>query len=127
MILDKKKETNNILNISEVALRHLYEVLQTPEFNGKDLRMFVAGGGCSGMQYGFYPEDKNKIEEDDTVLELTVPLDNGTEAPLRIIIDPTSLQYLDGAIINYNENAGRFAIHNPQIPSGCSGCSGCGH
>ena len=55
--------------------------------------MFVQGGGCSGMEYGF-TLDESKNEDD-----FEIPLvDSKT-----LLIDATSMQYLSGAVIDYKE------------------------
>ena len=77
------------------------------------LRVFVTGGGCSGLQYGFtFDEIAN---EDDTVMEK-----NG----VKLLIDPMSYQYLVGAEIDYTEGleGAQFVIKNPNASSTC----GCG-
>ena len=77
------------------------------------LRVFVTGGGCSGLQYGFtFDEVAN---EDDTVMQK-----NG----VSLLIDPMSYQYLIGAEIDYTEGleGAQFVIKNPQATSTC----GCG-
>lgn len=77
------------------------------------LRVFVQGGGCSGFQYGFvFDEVPN---EDDTVL---------TRNNVSLLIDAMSLQYLQGAEIDYTESlmGSQFVIRNPNAQSTC----GCG-
>lgn len=76
------------------------------------LRVFVKGGGCGGMQYGM---TFDTAREGDEVYE-----QNG----LRVIVDPTSLFYIDGANVDYVDNlmGGGFHIENPQAVSSC----GCG-
>jgi len=77
------------------------------------LRVFVTGGGCSGLQYGFtFDETAN---EDDTVMQK-----NG----VSLLIDPMSYQYLIGAEIDYTEGleGAQFVIKNPNASSTC----GCG-
>ncbi|MFM8331171.1 MAG: iron-sulfur cluster insertion protein ErpA [Candidatus Methylumidiphilus sp.] len=77
------------------------------------LRVYVQGGGCSGFQYGFtFDESAN---DDDTQIEK-----NG----VKVLIDPMSFQYLDGAEIDYREDASgaQFVIRNPNATTTC----GCG-
>ena len=78
------------------------------------LRVFVAGGGCSGMQYGMAIE--KEPGEFDTTIE-----QNG----VKVFVDPTSLMYLGGATVDYVDSlmGGGFRIDNPQAVSTC----GCGH
>jgi iron-sulfur cluster assembly protein len=77
------------------------------------LRVFVKGGGCGGMQYGMTFD--NDMREGDEVYE---------QHGLRVVIDPTSLFYIEGANIDYIDNlmGGGFHIDNPQAVSSC----GCG-
>ena len=79
----------------------------------KTLRVAVKGGGCSGFQYVF--NIVNQINEDDQVFE---------KEDCRVIIDKTSLQFLEGAEIDYSEEliGSRFQINNPNATSSC----GCG-
>jgi iron-sulfur cluster insertion protein len=75
------------------------------------LRVYVSGGGCSGMQYGFSFEEG--VSEEDT----TVETDGVT-----LLVDPASLQYLAGAEIDYQDGleGSRFVIKNPNASSSCS-------
>ncbi len=77
------------------------------------LRVFVAGGGCSGFQYGFTFDDE--IQEGDT------EVDNDG---VKLLIDPMSFQYLQGAEIDYTEGleGAQFVIRNPNAVTTC----GCG-
>jgi iron-sulfur cluster insertion protein len=76
------------------------------------LRVFVQGGGCSGMQYGF-TFDQGRGEDD-----FDVP------ASVPVVVDSMSMQYLQGATINYREDlmGSSFVIDNPQAQTTC----GCG-
>ena len=78
------------------------------------LRVFVSGGGCSGLQYGMALE--GQAGEFDTVVEAE---------GVKVIIDPTSVMHLGGANIDYVDNlmGGGFRIENPNAVSTC----GCGH
>lgn len=77
------------------------------------LRVFVQGGGCSGMQYGFSLETEQN--EDDFVIE---------QQGVRYLIDAMSMQYLQGATIDYKEDfeGANFVIQNPNAETSC----GCG-
>jgi iron-sulfur cluster insertion protein len=75
--------------------------------------MFVQGGGCSGMQYGFtFEEEQN---EDDFDIEID---------GVHLLVDAMSSQYLQGAEIDYVENlqGSQFSIKNPNAQTSC----GCG-
>jgi len=77
------------------------------------LRVFVQGGGCSGMSYGFtFDEVQNEDDFDFAYDEI------------KVVVDSMSMQYLQGATINYKEDlmGASFVIDNPQAQTTC----GCG-
>ena len=78
----------------------------------KRLRVLVESGGCSGFQYGMsFDEPK----PDDTQLE---------SEGVALLIDPTSLAYLQGSSIDFDDglHGKGFEIKNPNAQSTC----GCG-
>ena len=84
---------------------------------GKDdlfLRVYVSGGGCSGLSYGMGFEEKS--DEDDTVIE---------EHGVKLLIDSYSSRHLKGTEIDYIESlmGAGFKINNPNVTKSCS----CGH
>ncbi|MBI2081982.1 MAG: iron-sulfur cluster insertion protein ErpA [Deltaproteobacteria bacterium] len=83
------------------------------EAEGKFFRVYIEGGGCSGFQYGFRFDD----QRDD---DLIVDAPNG----LKVLVDPTSLQYLKGSVVDYFEDfkGSGFVVQNPNATSSC----GCG-
>jgi iron-sulfur cluster assembly accessory protein len=76
------------------------------------LRLAVDGGGCSGFTYRFA---LGEPEEGDAVTET---------AGVRLVVDPVSLDLLEGSEIDYVEDLGgsAFKVRNPNAASGC----GCG-
>ena len=79
----------------------------------KCLRVAVEGGGCSVFQYEISME--SDIKENDLIL---------SENDCRVVIDPISLEFLSGAIIDFKEEliGSKFVIENPNATSSC----GCG-
>jgi iron-sulfur cluster insertion protein len=77
------------------------------------LRVFVQGGGCSGMSYGFTFDEMQNEDDFDFAYE-----------DVKIVIDSMSMQYLQGASIDYKEDlmGASFVINNPQAQTTC----GCG-
>jgi len=78
------------------------------------LRLYVAGGGCSGLTYGMALEDGPS--EEDIITE---------KEGLNIFVDPFSAKYLKGSTVDYIESieGSGFKINNPNVTSSC----GCGH
>lgn len=86
---------------------------QMEEAVGKELRIYVQGGGCSGFQYGFTFDDH---QDGDTVIEA---------GGVKVLVDPMSLQYLTGATVDFVEDlrGSGFVVENPNAVRTC----GCGH
>ena len=103
-----------MISLEPPALARIREILAEEDQPGLVLRVYVQGGGCSGLQYGFRLEDQQ--DEDDIVVD---------HDDVRLVVDPMSLQYLQQARINYKENdaGASFVIINPQAAATC----GCGN
>ena len=76
------------------------------------LRLAVDGGGCAGFSYRFSlgePEEGDAVASTDGV---------------SLVVDPVSLELLDGSEVDYVEELGgaSFKVTNPNAASGC----GCG-
>ncbi len=102
------------LDVTSSAAATVRTLLEQRNIPNHVLRVFVQGGGCSGMQYGMTFEAAP--ESYDTVVEV-----DGA----RFVIDPTSMEYLRGATIDFVDSlmGGGFRIDNPNAASSC----GCGH
>lgn len=105
-------ELTNLITITEQATNKVAELIQE-ETDAGYLRIFVQGGGCSGMQYGFAFDDQQN--EDDFVVE---------QKSVKFLVDSMSMQYLQGATIDYKEDfeGSNFVIQNPNAETTC----GCG-
>ena len=102
-----------MVNLTPAAAEKLSGIMtQKGMVESHALRVFVKGGGCGGMQYGMTFDE---ARDGDEVYE---------QHGMRIIVDSTSLFYIDGANIDYVDNlmGGGFHIDNPQATSAC----GCG-
>ena len=101
------------LLFTDAAARKVSELI-AGEGNPKlMLRVFVQGGGCSGLQYGF--EFDEQVQDGDTCVE---------NQGVKLLIDPMSFQYLGGAEIDFRDNldGAQFVIRNPSAQTTC----GCG-
>ncbi len=103
-----------VLSVTPTAVEVIRNLLEQREIPNHSLRVFVSGGGCSGMQYGM------AFEESPREFDKVVAVDG-----VSLVIDPTSLMYLQGAVIDYVDSlmGGGFRIENPNAVSTC----GCGH
>jgi iron-sulfur cluster assembly accessory protein len=106
-------EKTPLLALTPAAVEKVkYFAKSMPDSEGKPLRIFVHGGGCSGFQYGFQFDEKR---DDDNVLELS---------DITVVVDPQSATYLRDSTVDYVEDfrGAGFSVTNPQSTGGC----GCG-
>ena len=104
---------DNPLQFTSAAAAKVRELIAEEGNDALKLRVYIQGGGCSGFQYGF-EFDEQQGEDDLAVLTDGVTL----------LVDPLSLQYLMGAIVDYTESlhGAQFVIRNPNAKTTC----GCG-
>ena len=102
-----------MITITEQAVAKIQDIIAEENNPSLKLRVFVQGGGCSGMSYGFTLDEEQA--EDDWDLDI-----NG----VKILVDSMSGGYLQGATIDYKETdyGSSFSIDNPQAQTTC----GCG-
>jgi iron-sulfur cluster assembly accessory protein len=104
-----------MINITATAATKVKGILEQEKSSIPQggLRIYVQGGGCSGFQYGMVLDE---AAEGDQIFE--------TDG-IKVIVDPMSMRYLEGAEVDYKEDlmGGGFAIKNPNATSTC----GCGH
>ena len=101
-----------VVTLTERAIEKVKERLARHEDAELALRVYVKGGGCSGLSYGMaldHPRANDHV------------IDAGG---IKVVIDPASAVYLKGSQIDYKEAlmGGGFAIHNPNAIRTC----GCG-
>lgn len=105
--------TGALLSLTDAAVAKVKHFAGTmPDSQGKPLRIFVQGGGCSGFQYGFTFDDR---KEGDAVIET---------GGIEVVVDPQSATYLKDAQVDYVEDfrGAGFSVTNPNATGGC----GCG-
>lgn len=100
-----------MLKVTELASQKLQGIMTEKNISNYALRVFVSGGGCSGLNYGM------------TFAEAPEATDETFEVGgMQIVVDPQSLQYLVGAEIDYVDSlmGGGFRIENPNAVQTCS-------
>lgn len=101
------------LTLTPVAAQTVKELIEQQERDDLALRVYVAGGGCSGLQYGMALDEN--IEPDDQVFE---------SQGVKVVVDSMSLRYIAGSTVDYVDTGmgGGFKVENPNATGGC----GCG-
>jgi iron-sulfur cluster assembly accessory protein len=107
------EETSSGITVTERAAQEVKTVIEDQGEPNAMLRVYVAGGGCSGLQYGMALETEPM--EGDQIFEVQ---------GVRLVIDQQSFPYLNGAVVDYVEGlmGAGFKIDNPNAASSC----GCG-
>jgi iron-sulfur cluster assembly accessory protein len=102
------------VTLSERAATELKGMFVENNKENAALRVWVAGGGCSGLQYGMAIDD-GEPEETDVVLN---------DQDVRIYVDNLSLKYMTGSVVEFVDDTfgGGFKIENPNATKSC----GCG-
>lgn len=110
----ERAEQTRLISITQKAAEKIVEFMKQENKEKLYLRVYVSGGGCSGLSYGMGFEEKP--DEDDAIIN-----ENGVE----VIIDSYSQKYLKGANVDYVESlmGSGFKINNPNVTKSCS----CGH
>lgn len=101
----------SLVTVTPKAAARAKELLASKGMPDGSLRVFVAGGGCSGYQYGMALAAE--AEPDDTVVAIE---------GLRILIDPDSAGLIGGAEVDYVEDLMKsgFTIYNPNATASCA-------
>ena len=110
------------ITITPAAVLAVQNILNERKLEGYALRVYVAGGGCCGVNFGMALD--NNPQDTDTTIEA-----NG----IKVIVDPASMEYLQGAMIDFVNDPQRgqaFAINSPNArkqdqENGGEGCEGC--
>jgi iron-sulfur cluster assembly accessory protein len=112
-MIQTTKQVFNI-HLTENAAQAVQDLLVKQNREGFALRVFVSGGGCQGYQYGMSLEE---TPSENDVFRV--------QHGVKLIVDEISVNYLNGASIDYVENVmeSGFKINNPNAVSSC----GCGN
>lgn len=102
----------SVLTLTPRAGAEVKELLAKPENLGKNFRVFVEQGGCSGLQYGMVFDEQR---DGDLSSE---------QAGVTVLVDGFSAPYLRGTVVDFSDalTGGGFKIHNPNAKESC----GCG-
>ena len=97
------------VTLSSAASDAIKNILTERNLEGYALRVYVAGGGCCGVNFGMALD--NNIRDVDTIIDA-----NG----VQVVVDEVSIDYLRGASIDYVNDPVRgagFAVESPMAQS----------
>ncbi|MCU7959307.1 MAG: iron-sulfur cluster insertion protein ErpA [gamma proteobacterium symbiont of Bathyaustriella thionipta] len=110
---EPQANTESPIEFKAAAAAKVSELIKEEGNANLMLRIYIQGGGCSGFQYGFSFDEKESADD------IKVETDGVT-----LLIDPMSMQYLEGAEVDYTEGlqGAQFVVRNPNASTTC----GCG-
>lgn len=114
VVSNRAFQRRKMITLTERAAAELKDLIKSQEQGDSALRVWVQGGGCSGLSYGM-ALDSEAPDETDQVFE---------HDGIKIVVDPLSLNYMSGSSVDYVDDVlgGGFKIENPNATSSC----GCG-
>lgn len=103
-------QTNGVV-LTDAAVEKVKSLLAQEGRDDLRLRVAVQPGGCSGLIYQLYFDDRDL--DGDIVTDF-----DGVQS----VVDPMSLPYLDGATIDFADTIERqgFTIDNPNAAGSCA-------
>ena len=110
---DQQAGVETTITMTTAAADKVRELLKQENDESLGLRIFVAGGGCSGLQYGMTLDEE---QEGDTIVAVE---------GFKVFVDEMSLGYIVGSEVDYVDSlmGAGFTVNNPNAVSSC----GCGH
>src|SRR5512145_666797 len=106
--LDTKEITQtetSAITLSTAATDAIKNILAERNLEGYGLRVYVAGGGCCGVNFGMALD--NNFREVDTTFDVD---------GVKVVVDEVSIDYLRGAhidFVNDPERGAGFAVNSP--------------
>ncbi len=102
----------SVITITPTAAEKVRDLIKQENDPSLGLRIFVASGGCSGLQYGMTLDEE---QEGDTAIPF---------GDFKVFVDDISIGYIAGSEVDYVDSlmGAGFTVNNPNAVSGC----GCG-
>lgn len=107
-----------LFTLTPAASQAVKDILEQRNLEGYALRVYVAGGGCSGVNFGMALD--NNFRDVDTIFDA-----NG----VQVVVDNVSIDYLRDATVDFvndPQHGAGFAVNSPNAKSGhAHGEGGC--
>ena len=113
------------IKLTPTASQAVKDIFAERNLEGYALRVYVAGGGCSGVQFGMALD--NNFRDVDAIFDID---------GVKVVVDNVSMDCLQGASIDFvndPERGAGFAVDSPNAKShehgegecGCGGSCSC--
>jgi Iron-sulfur cluster assembly accessory protein len=109
--VESSTETSHGVSLSDAAAAKVKSLIDQEGRDDVRLRVAVQPGGCSGLIYQLFFDER--LMEDDLVRDL-----EGVE----VVVDKMSTPYLDGALVDFEDTIQKqgFTIDNPNAQGSCA-------
>jgi iron-sulfur cluster assembly accessory protein len=111
------KISTDTITLSSAAAQAVQNIMDEKNLEGYALRIYVAGGGCGGTQFGMALDDN--IREIDTTFD---------SEGVQVVVDEVSMEYLLGATVDFVNDPQRgagFVVDSPNAKAHNHGEDGC--
>jgi iron-sulfur cluster assembly protein len=106
-----------LFTLTPAASEAVRNILEERKLDGYALRVYVAGGGCCGVNFGMALD--NNFRDIDTTFE---------SGGVKVVVDEVSVDYLRDATVDFvndpHHGAG-FAVNSPNAKGHSHGEGGC--
>lgn len=113
----KTTEVTHMVEVSAEAVNFINDLLKKNDKAGYGIRIYLAGMGCSGPQFGMAFQEKIKEGDNEQKMD-----------GFSFYFDDETAEMLEGSTVDYIETpAGSgLIVNNPNMKSACGGsCAGC--
>lgn len=107
-----------LFTLTPAAGEAVKNILAERKLDGYALRVYVAGGGCSGVNFGMALD--NNFRDVDTIFEAE---------GVKVVVDEVSIDYLRDATVDFVNDPAHgagFAVSSPNATKAGGGSCGCG-
>ena len=109
--------STQIFTLTPAASKAVRDILTERNLQGYALRVYVAGGGCCGVNFGMALD--NNFRDQDTTFE---------SDGVKVVVDEVSIDYLRDATVDFVNDPQRgagFAVNSPNAGKHSHGEGGC--
>jgi iron-sulfur cluster assembly protein len=106
-----------LFTLTPTASQAVKDILTQRNLDGYALRVYVAGGGCCGVNFGMALD--NNFRDVDTTFEAD---------GVKVVVDEVSIDYLRDATIDFvndPQHGAGFAVNSPNAKGHSHGEGGC--
>ena len=99
------------VTLTQAAIDKVYELLTREGREDLRLRISVQPGGCSGLIYGIYFDERVLDGDEIEIFD-----------DIEVIVDKMSVPYLQGSEVDYKDTISEqgFTINNPTASGSCA-------